>query len=188
MGKYKQWLHHQEIGRRLRDQISTLEQERARVQQMAPQHMTNLPELNNPVIAALLHYTQQGNQLSDVDVIQAAMPDIGPRVQSDPDIRQPVTSLATASSLPTVTPVSTEHAHVVPVVAAPVADETVVASLLARAQQMPAGPLGALSALSQPVEYTDSGAAAPVGQVAVGTSHAAESVNGWWQRQRADDE
>ena len=48
MGKYKQWLHHQEIGRRLRDQINTYEQERARVQKMAPVTATPLPELENP--------------------------------------------------------------------------------------------------------------------------------------------
>jgi hypothetical protein len=78
MGKYKQWLHHQEIGRRLRDQINTLEQERARVQQMAPQHQTSLPELENPMIAALLTYTRAGNKLSNIDVIKAAIPDIGP--------------------------------------------------------------------------------------------------------------
>jgi hypothetical protein len=78
MGKYKQWLHHQEIGRRLRDQINTLEQERARVQQMAPQHQASLPELENPLIAALLNYTRAGNKLSNIDVIKAAMPDIGP--------------------------------------------------------------------------------------------------------------
>ena len=62
MGKYKQWLHHQEIGRRLRDQINTLEQERARVQKMAPSHPTTLPELENPLIAALLAYTQARQQ------------------------------------------------------------------------------------------------------------------------------
>src|SRR6185312_1383516 len=78
MGKYKQWLHHQEIGRRLRDQINTLEQERARVQQMAPTHPTSLPDLDNPLIAALLAYTRAGNKLSNIDVIKAAMPDIGP--------------------------------------------------------------------------------------------------------------
>ena len=80
MGKYKQWLHHQEIGRRLRDQINTLEQERARVQQMAPAHQTSLPELDNPLIAALLAYTRAGNKISNIDVIKAAMPDIGPSV------------------------------------------------------------------------------------------------------------
>ena len=73
MGKYKQWLHHQEIGRRLRDQINTLEQERARVQKMAPAHPTSLPDLENPMIAALLSYTRAGNKLSNIDVIKAAI-------------------------------------------------------------------------------------------------------------------
>jgi hypothetical protein len=64
MGKYKQWLHHQEVGRRLRDQIATLEQERERVQKMAPTHPTTLPDLDNPIIASLIAYTRQGNVLS----------------------------------------------------------------------------------------------------------------------------
>lgn len=190
MGKYKQWLHHQEIGRRLRDQISTLEQERTRIQQMAPQHATNLPDTDNPVIAALLHYTQQGNQLSDVDVIQAAMPDIGLSVHADHVRRLPGTSTGTSTTatsvLPTVTPPSSEGAHVVPVVEAPAADAEVVASLLARAQQMPADPLSALDALTQARE-SDAGEGAS-GTFTSGTAPVADSINGWWQRQRTDDE
>jgi hypothetical protein len=91
MGKYKQWLHHQEIGRRLRDQINTYEQERARVQKMAPVSTTPLPELENPVVAALLNYTRAGNKLSNIDVIKAAMP------KMDPDLerRRPAPSAAT---------------------------------------------------------------------------------------------
>src|SRR5579859_5595083 len=134
MGKYKQWLHHQEIGRRLRDQINTLEQERARVQKMAPSHPTSLPQLENPLIAALLAYTKSGNKLSNIDVIKAAMPKLGP----DPDQRRPAGSAATP---------------VAPSLAAPVAaqggDNAVVASLLARAEQMPADPLEQMRELSR---------------------------------------
>ncbi len=83
MGKYKQWLHHQEIGRRLRDQINTLEQERARVQKMAPAHTTSLPNLDNPIVTALFSYTSSGNKLSNIDVIKAAMP----ALDSEPDQR-----------------------------------------------------------------------------------------------------
>jgi len=95
MGKYKQWLHHQEIGRRLRDQINTLEQERARVQKMAPAKTTSLPDLDNPIVTALLSYTSSGNKLSNIDVIKAAMP----ALDSDPDQRRPAVSApATTSS------------------------------------------------------------------------------------------
>ncbi len=54
MGKYKQWLHHQEVGARLRDEIAAHEAERERVLKLAPTRLTSLPDLSNPIIAALL--------------------------------------------------------------------------------------------------------------------------------------
>jgi hypothetical protein len=54
MGKYKQWLHHQEVGARLRDEIAAHEAERERVLKLAPPKETPLPDISNPVIAALL--------------------------------------------------------------------------------------------------------------------------------------
>jgi hypothetical protein len=54
MGKYKQWLHHQEVGARLRDEIAAHEAERERVLKLAPTKQTSLPDLSNPIIAALL--------------------------------------------------------------------------------------------------------------------------------------
>src|SRR5215467_15448374 len=54
MGKYKQWLHHQEVGARLRDEIAAHEAERERVLQLAPNKTAALPDLSNPIIAALL--------------------------------------------------------------------------------------------------------------------------------------
>ncbi len=54
MGKYKQWLHHQEVGARLRDEIAAHEAERERVLKLAPSKDTSLPALSNPIIAALL--------------------------------------------------------------------------------------------------------------------------------------
>ncbi len=131
MGKYKQWLHHQEIGRRLRDQINTLEQERARVQKMAPSHPTTLPELENPLIAALLSYTRAGNKLSNFDVIKAAIPTMG---ASNPDQRRPAGNMA---------PPSGGHG----------ADSGVVASLLARADQIPSDPLDQMRKLSQSKDH-----------------------------------
>jgi hypothetical protein len=134
MGKYKQWLHHQEIGRRLRDQINTLEQERARVQKMAPSHPTTLPELENPLVAALLSYTRAGNKLSNFDVIKAAIPTMGPMGQASPDQRRPAGNMAP--------PVG-------PGMIAQGGDAGVVASLLARADQIPTDPLDQMRKLSQ---------------------------------------
>jgi hypothetical protein len=57
MGKYKQWLHHQEVGARLRDEIAAHEAERERVLKLAPTRQTSLPDVSNPLIAALLGQT-----------------------------------------------------------------------------------------------------------------------------------
>jgi|SRR5689334_12080767 len=174
MGKYKQWLHHQEIGRRLRDQINTLEQERARVQKMAPSHPTTLPELENPLIAALLAYTKQGHKLSNIDVIKAAMPKLGP----DPDQRRPAGSAVTAAS---TTPSATAR------VGATAGDPAVVASLQARADQMPADPFEQMQALSRagdrPTTTEPTARAVPTAS----EPPRADSVGGWWQRHRDDD-
>ena len=97
MGKYKQWLHHQEVGRRLRDQIATLEQERERVQKMAPPHPTTLPELDNPVIAALLTYTRQGNPLGGSS--SSALPSFGGSSSSAP-ISTPLSASMSGAELP----------------------------------------------------------------------------------------
>ena len=181
MGKYKQWLHHQEIGRRLRDQINTLEQERARVQKMAPTHATSLPELENPLISALLNFTRQGNKLSNIDVIKAAMPKL------DPDQRQPAGSAATttAAYAPTaapLAPVARPAAAPTPANAnATVGDSAVVASLLARADHMPSDPLEQMRELSRARETENAPLAAPA------APPTADTVGGWWQRQRDDD-
>jgi hypothetical protein len=136
MGKYKQWLHHQEIGRRLRDQINTLEQERARVQKMAPSRPTTLPELENPLIAALLSYTRAGNKLSNIDVIKAAIPTMG-----GPGLDQ--SRLAGNMASPNVGRISGSGA------APRGGDPGVISSLLARADQIPADPLDQMRRLSQ---------------------------------------
>ncbi|HLZ22004.1 MAG TPA: hypothetical protein VKQ30_07770 [Ktedonobacterales bacterium] len=170
MGKYKQWLHHQEIGRRLRDQINTLEQERARVQKMAPSHPTALPDLENPLIAALLAYTKQGNRLSDIDPIKAALP----VMVTDPDQRQPVTS-AGAAAAPIAAPSKPASAS----------DSAVVSSLLARAEQIPADPLDQMRELSRAREVEES---QRVGASAANeAAPSADSVGGWWQRHQADE-
>src|SRR5690348_3088587 len=144
MGKYKQWLHHQEIGRRLRDQINTLEQERARVQKMAPAHPTSLPDLDNPIVTALLSYTSSGNKLSNIDVIKAAMP----ALDSDPDQRRPAASAAASASGSSKSGAQRAPASAATPATASVTapaenagNEAVVASLLARAEQMPSDPM-----------------------------------------------
>jgi hypothetical protein len=186
MGKYKQWLHHQEIGRRLRDQINTLEQERARVQKMSPANPTSLPELENPIIAALVSYTRSGNKLSNIDVIKAAMPKLGPDLEQ----RRPAPSAVTPSARGAAAPTN----------------EAVVANLLARADAIPADPLEQMRDLArasdqarrpdmgqqmaqrpapapvQPPGAPQAGNPAPGGQ-----SKGADGVGGWWQRQRSGE-
>jgi len=174
MGKYKQWLHHQEIGRRLRDQINTLEQERARVQKMAPSHPTTLPELENPLVAALLAYTKQGNKLSNIDVIKAAMPKLGP----DPDQRRPAGSAVT-------TAVTAPSAAVT--LAASAGDPAVVASLLARADQMPADPFEQMQALARAGDRPPTTEPAASLSPLASEPPRADTVGGWWQRHRAGD-
>lgn len=169
MGKYKQWLHHQEIGRRLRDQINTYEQERARVQKMAPAHTTQLPPTENPVIAALLSYTQQGHKLSDIDVIKAAMPKLDPDL--DP-LRPAGRSVSTAAGA-TAT--------------APAANPAVVASLLARADQMPADPMAQLNNFARAREQQET-VKTPAPGAGDTPRPGADSMGGWWQRQRSSDE
>jgi hypothetical protein len=169
MGKYKLWLHHQEIGHRLRDQINTLDQERGRVQKMAPDHAAPLPETANPIITALLSYTEAGHKLSNIDVIKAAMP----KLDGGPDQLQPAPSPTRPASAAAV--------------AAPVADQAVVASLLARAEQLPSDPLEEMKQLSRSQESTFS---APGASAAGASSQdsSADSVQSWWQNRQRDDQ
>jgi len=181
MGKYKQWLHHQEIGRRLRDQINTLEQERARVQKMAPTHPTSLPELENPLVAALIAYTRNGAKLSNIDVIKAAMPKLGPDLEQ----RRPASSAATPGTRGAAAPTS----------------EAVVANLLARADAIPADPLEQMrelarasdqarrpEAIQRPAQMPAQQPAPPQADApAPGPAKGADSVGGWWQRQRSGE-
>jgi hypothetical protein len=171
MGKYKQWLHHQEIGRRLRDQINILEQERARVQKMAPARPTSLPNLENPIVAALLTYTRAGNKLSNIDVIQAAVPKLGP--SPDPDQLRPAGSTAPTAARP---------AQAAPA-AGSAGDSAVVASLLARADQIPSDPLDQMRELSGAGAKDESQRPAP----AKNTAPPADSLGGWLQRPRAGE-
>lgn len=178
MGKYKQWLHHQEVGRRLRDQIASLEQERERVQKMAPAHPTTLPELDNPVIAALLAFTRQGNPLSRGGDSRAAYGQH--RGDADPEQRRPAHSNATPALATAQAPAASTPR-----------DPAVVASLLARAEQMPADPLAQVRELAhaRDDEQTAPQATTASGPDAPGAgSQTTDSVGGWWRRHRPDDQ
>lgn len=170
MGKYKLWLHHQDIGRRLRDQINTLDQERGRVQKMAPSQPAPLPDTSNPIITALLSYTEAGHKLSNIDVIKAAMP----KLDGGPDQIRPATSPATSYNGASASQ-------------APAADQAVVASLLARAEQMPSDPLEQMRQLSRSQEAQfASPEVSAAGASSQGSS--ADSVQGWWQNRQRDDQ
>lgn len=95
------------------------------MQQMAPAHQTGLPELDNPMVAALLAYTRAGNKLSNIDVIKAAMPDIGP------DPVRAVTGGPAASAINSKT------------------GDAVASTLMARADGMPSDPLQQMQDLSR---------------------------------------
>jgi hypothetical protein len=169
MGKYKQWLHHQEVGRRLRDQIASLEQERERVQKMAPTHPTTLPDLDNAIIASLLAYTRQGNSLNRGGDPRSAFGQN--RADADPERSRPAPAhLASATATP---------------------DPAVVASLLARAEHMPADPLDQMRELARSQETTavePATAPTPAPPASGSAPKGSDSVGGWWRRYRPDDQ
>ena len=152
MGKYKQWLHHQEVGRRLREQIATHEQERERVQRMAPSHPTTLPDTANPLVRALLDYTGRGGTLG-----RAAGGRIVGNVgatstaDSDPHQRQPASLTSAAPSAPAFVASSgvatPPQFRAAPALSAQ--EDSVLAQLNAQAAQMPADPLEAMRKLAQ---------------------------------------
>lgn len=175
MGKYKQWLHHQEVGRRLRDQIASLEQERERVQKMSPAHPTTLPELDNPLIASLLAYTRQGNALNRGGDPRAAFGQR--RADTDPEPRRPASGNPTPAA-----------GNAQPAPAAAPSDPAVVAGLLARAEQMPSDPLDQMRELARSREENPSDTdTAPTTPTPVSAPKPADSVGSWWQRYRPDD-
>lgn len=188
MGKYKQWLHHQEVGRRLREQIATYEQERERVQRMAPSHPTTLPDTTNPLIRALLDYTGRGGMLGRAAVN---------KVSGDPQQRQPAgMTVAPAfvapgsgpsASAPVAPSVALSGSSALPQApaspAAPApADDPVIARLAANAARMPADPLEAMRQFAQqtreqsaPLAGTPNAASAP----------APETSSEWWKQFRS---
>jgi hypothetical protein len=179
MGKYKQWLHHQEVGRRLRDQIASLEQERERVQKMAPTHPTTLPELDNPIVSSLLAYTRQGNALN-----RGADPRAGfaqQRVDSDPEPSRPASGSPTSAAAPNAASA-----------AAMAQRSAVVASLQARAEQMPSDPQAQVRDLARARDAgqtdTDTAPTAPTPAPQGTPPKSGDSLGGWWKRYRPDDQ
>src|SRR5262249_48224398 len=98
MAKYKQWLHHQEVGRRLREQIATHEQERERVQRMAPSHPTQFPDPNNPLVRAFLDYPGRGGPLGRAVGARLAGTAVAGGESTDPHHRPPVSGTAPPAS------------------------------------------------------------------------------------------
>jgi hypothetical protein len=194
MGKYKQWLHHQEVGRRLREQIATHEQERERVQRMAPSHPTTLPDTNNPLVRALLDYTGRGGTLGRAVGARTVGANAGGG-DAEPHQRQParltgaaatpaapvapagVATPAQAGAVPAVTPSDTR-------------DNPVVAQLTAQAAQMPANPLDAMRALAQS-QARDAQPTPPAPAEAQPAPPSpppapeADTAGEWWQRFRS---
>jgi hypothetical protein len=170
-------LHHQEVGRRLRDQIASLEQERERVQKMAPTHPTTLPDLDNPIVASLLAYTRQGNSLSRGGDARGGFGQL--RSDADPEPSRP------ASVNPT---------PAIPLAEAPSSagqNGASVASLLARAEQKPGNPSAQArnGAGARGAETPDVDTAPTPTQPANGAApKASDSVGGWWQRYKPDDQ
>ena len=193
MGKYKQWLHHQEVGRRLREQIATYEQERERVQRMAPSHPTTLPDTSNPLVRALLDYTGRGGTLGRA---AGARLSGTPSTGNDADPQQPrpaeltggvAPSMPAAAPLPPTGPRFTEQAQAAP--AATATDDPIAAQLAARAAAMPADPLEAMRALAQSQSRDASGQppASPRPEQAPPNAPNAPEGNTtgeWWQRFR----
>jgi hypothetical protein len=192
MGKYKQWLHHQEVGRRLREQIATHEQERERVQRMAPSHPTTLPDTNNPLVRALLDYTGRGGTLGRAIGARLAGSATGGDAASQP--RQPAGfTEAARPSAPSAalagSPPSPPQVRATP--ALNTADNPIVAQLNAQAAQMPADPLDAMRALAQ--QQARDAKAQPPASPATGApspsqqppAPEADGTGEWWQRFRS---
>jgi uncharacterized membrane protein len=96
-----------------------------------------------------------------------------PKLDGGPDQLQPAPSPTRSASAAAV--------------AAPVADQAVVASLLARAEQLPSDPLEEMKQLSRSQESTFS---APGASAAGASSQdsSADSVQSWWQNRQRDDQ
>jgi hypothetical protein len=201
MGKYRLWLHHQEVGRRLREQIATYEQERERVQRMAPSHPTTLPDTSNPLVRALLDFTGRGGALgrapgSRISGTPATGSDADPQPARPAELNLgmaagtgPSGSTPTAPLSPTGRPQSPQAS------AAPAANDPIAAQLAARAAQMPADPLEAMRTLAQSQGRDPQGPPQPpaTGPGSSGPGQAApnapatpegNTAGEWWQRFR----
>jgi hypothetical protein len=189
MGKYKQWLHHQEVGRRLREQIATHEQERERVQRMAPSHPTTLPDTNNPLVRALLDYTGRGGTLGRAVSGRIAGSPTGGG-DADPQLRQPEGYASAPKTAQPTAPITSSGASPFQASATPAASaDPLVAQLAAQAAQTPADPLAAMQALAQAqARDTQPQAAVKSADQPAETATAPEgnTAGDWWQSFRAN--
>ncbi len=189
MGKYKQWLHHQEVGRRLREQIATYEQERERVQRMAPSHPTTLPDTSNPVIRALLDFTGRGGTLGRPATGRVtATAASASQDAADPHQRQPAGLTAPASPLAASPACVSAPAPAFAMPAAPAGTDPLVTQLTAQAAQTPADPLEAMRSLAA-AQQTET---QPLSAIRPAASPAPEpppaegaTASEWWQRFRS---
>lgn len=193
MGKYKQWLHHQEVGRRLREQIATHEQERERVQRMAPSHATTLPDTSNPLVRALLDYTGRGGTLG-----RAAGGRIsgvaGATSDAEPQQRQPAGMTSAGATMqptaPLTLPSTGAPAPQASVPPAAASADPIAALLAAQAAQTPADPLEAMRALAQAQarENQSQPPANPAGtpSAAAPTAPEGNTTGEWWKSFRSE--
>ncbi len=187
MGKYKQWLHHQEVGRRLREQIATHEQERERVQRMAPSHPTTLPDTNNPLVRALLDYTGRGGTLGRAPGGRIAT--VAGATDADPHQPQParMTGAPQAASAPSSGVPASQAPARPALTAAP--DAAILAQLNAQAAQTPADPIDAMRALAQAQsrdpQSPPAAPAAPAAPAPEAPAPEGATTGEWWQRYRS---
>jgi hypothetical protein len=187
MGKYKQWLHHQEVGRRLREQIATHEQERERVQRMAPSHPTTLPDTNNPLVRALLDYTGRGGTLGRAPGGRIAS--VAGANDADPHQPQPARMTGAPQAAPAPLTGAPSQAPAQPALtSAP--DAAILAQLNAQAAQMPADPIEAMRKLAQAQSQGGQPDATAAPTAPLATPPEAPAPEGattgeWWQRYRS---
>jgi|GEM_PF-3887913 hypothetical protein len=135
MGKYQDWLHYQEIGRMLRDELASQLHERARLLAQMPRsgYLTLKPD--NCILNALLVWL--GMQAGGANSLRQ-----GPQ---RPDLVAPgdEATAASVSSMPAVDPVTANSQQTDELA------DLVVQQLIAELQQAPADPLAVLHELTQ---------------------------------------
>lgn len=191
MGKYRQWLHHQEVGRRLREQIAAYEQERERVQRMAPSHPTTLPDTNNPLIRALLDYTGRGGTLGKAEGPRITVGGITTSADAPSQQRQPAerpAQVAQPKQEETSVLAGSPAEGMTPTAPLSGPSASVLAQLTQRAAAIPENPLEAMQALTKS-QQNQSTAEQPAPQQPASASEQAAPTGDtpaeWWKQYRS---